>query len=204
MSETGSRPVRFYEVIYVVVLLALLVLSVYFMNPHRVGVLDVQRVARELGIDARVAAELKDKQDAARTRAQRLTQTFESQAADLDRKLKAASGAEKEQLAAEFKAVQESFQQSIAVVRNDVRRHEAMIFGTFRKRLQPVVDQVARKRRLDIVVEPSATVIYVRKQVDISDDVIRRARSVFTPGLPMIDPSITNRVEAAAPEGAGE
>jgi Skp family chaperone for outer membrane proteins len=179
------------EWVYVAGLAILLVYAIFFMNPHRVGVLDVARVARETGVLDRMQREERGLQDEARERLGKLQQAHVQKVNDLTRKLKSAgSESEKSRIQGEIDSLQEAFQQSVAAARQNLQRHEAQMFATFRKRLMPHVEKVARKRRLDIVLDPATTVLITKKTPDITEAVVAEVRDVFLPTQPLIDLSL--------------
>jgi Skp family chaperone for outer membrane proteins len=187
------------ELIYVAGLAILLIYAIFFMNPHRVGVLDVARVARETGVLDRMQREERGLQDEARERLGKLQQAHIQKVNDLSRKLKnAVSEPEKTRIQGEIDSLQDAFQQSVTAARQNLQRHEAQMFATFRKRLMPQVEKVAHKRRLDIVLDPATTVLITKKTPDITADVVAAARDVFSPSQPLVDLSL---IETRQPVG---
>ena len=192
MNETNGRgKLRFFELAYVVGLAILLIYAIFFMNPHRVGVLDVARVARETGVLERMQKEERGLQEEARERLGKLQQAHILKVNELGRKLKsAASESEKSRFQGEIDSLQETFQQTVSAARQELQRHEAQMFATFRKRLMPHVEKVASKRRLDVVLDPATTVLITKKAPDITADVVKAVRDVFLPTQPLIDLSL--------------
>lgn len=200
MNENAGRGKwSIFELVYIAGLAILLVYAVFFMNPHRVGLLDVTRVARETGVLERMQREEKGLQNEARERLGKLQQAHVQKINDLNRKLKGAgSESEKSRIQGEIDTLQDGFQQSVAAARQNLQRHEAQMFATFRKRLMPHVEKIARKRRLDIVLDPATTVLITPKAPDITGDVIDAVRDVFSPSQPLIDMSL---IETRQPRG---
>jgi Skp family chaperone for outer membrane proteins len=207
MSETGSRGgVRWYEVFYVVVLLALLLLSVYFTerSSHRVAVLDVDRVAKDVGLFARMETERAT--DPTFVKGTRMQQAYVTRMTDLKARLDTARTAEeKKKVQSEIAASDELYRQNALPLRNELQRHEAMVVATFRNRLQSVIQQVARSHRLDLVFYVNPNLAYARslsgpwgQTTDITEEVAKQAKSVITPALPLIDPALTNHPPAVA------
>ncbi len=192
MNEMGERKrLPVFEMIYVAGLAALLIYAIFFMNTHRVGVLDVARVARETGVLERMHRESRHLQEEARERLGKLQQAHLQKIDDLNRKLKSAgSESEKKRVQGEIESQQEAFQQSLTAARQSLQRHEAQMFATFRKRLMPHVEKIARKRRLDIVIDPTTTVLVTPKAPDITAAVVDAVREIFVPSLPLVDVSL--------------
>ncbi len=183
MNEMGERKrLPVFEMIYVAGLAALLIYAIFFMNTHRVGVLDVARVARETGVLERMHRESRHLQEEARERLGKLQQAHLQKIDDLNRKLKSAgSESEKKRVQGEIESQQEAFQQSLTAARQSLQRHEAQMFATFRKRLMPHVEKIARKRRLDIVIDPTTTVLVTPKAPDITAAVVDAVREILCP-----------------------
>jgi Skp family chaperone for outer membrane proteins len=195
--ETHERKgIRWYEVVYVVVLIALLAASVYFMNPHRVGVLDVNRVARDVKIYERIAQADKAHQEQAVANLTQLQQAHAKRMEEFNKRLKAAPAEAKDGIRAEMEAAQSAFQEKTGAIRQEVQRHQALMIATFRKRLQPFIDETARKRKLDVVLDPTVGLTYVRSRSDITDAVIKKCRSYFSQNLPLIDPQLAQQAAA--------
>lgn len=199
MEANERRQIRWYEVIYVLVLLALLGFSVFFMNPHKVAVLDVDRLFKELGVAQRIDRE-RQKLDVY-TRGTALIQAYNARMANLKQKLEAAkTDAEKEKLQGQIRAANEQFQQSVAPIQSSLQSYEAAAAATFRRRLQPIVARVAQKGRMDVVMFAGPNLLYVRGKADITDDVIAAGKEFFAKDMPLIDPALigTNRASAAS------
>jgi Skp family chaperone for outer membrane proteins len=189
MDQTEKRQIRWYEVIYVLVLLGLLGLSVFFMNPHKVAVLDVDRVFKETGMIQKIE---KDRQKLdAYVQGTRLQQAYNVRIGSLKQKYDAAkTQADKDKIQAQLKASAEQFQASIAPIQSAMQSYEANVVATFRRRLQPFVAKVAQKRRVDLVMYPGANLLYVRSTIDVTDDVIAASKTLFARDLPLVDPAL--------------
>ena len=198
-----KRMIRWYEVAYVAVLLALLVLSVYYLSPHKVGVIDLKKVAVDLGYEARMITALEDKQRVAMGHANDLRQELGMRSGALTKEIESAKGAEKDKLKDDLRNLQADYQQRITAVGNDFQQFRNDAILTFRARVQPILNDVARKHRLDLVLEPSVAVFRSRK-IDITDDVIARCKKEIKPDQPIIDPSVIGAREQAASAPAGQ
>jgi Skp family chaperone for outer membrane proteins len=189
MELNEKRKIRWYEVIYVLVLVALLGLSVLYMNPHKVAVLDVDRVFKEMGMPQKIEKD-RLKLDAY-VRGTSLLQAYNTRMGTLKEKMDAAkTQAEKDRIQAQVKASSEQFQQTVAPIQSSLQSYEAAVVATFRRRLQPFVAKVAQKRRADVVMFAGPNLLYVRGKADVTDDVIAACKSFFAKDLPMIDPAL--------------
>lgn len=187
IEQGGKIGMRWFQILYIVALVAVLVASVFFMNPHRVGVLDVTRVARETGVAARIDREFRARQQQAIDRATELQKDQAPRINELARKVNAVSGTEKAMLQDELAKAREELEYGINEIKRDLQNHQSRLWMTFRKRLQPYIETVARKRKLDVVMDPSASVVYVRSTVDITASVIDSCRDYFTAAMPLLD-----------------
>lgn len=186
MNE-DRKAMKWYEAAYIVMLLVLLVLSVSFLTPHRVAVVNVQRIMREVGVEERLNAALQEKQDEARARVAAIREDFVQRAEAVSGAIPgAADEEEKEALRGQLAGLQADYQKRVNAVGAEVHlfRREAVL--TFRERLQPHLTKLARRRRLDVVIEP-ASVVYVAKAMDVTDLVIERASGAFPADLPLVD-----------------
>jgi Skp family chaperone for outer membrane proteins len=188
MENGERRQIRWYEVIYVVVLLALLVMSVFYMNPHKVAVLDVDRVFKEVGLVEKIEAD-RQKLDVF-NRGQALVKAYNTRMSTLKSKLEEAkTQAEKEKIQSQIKSANETMQQTLAPIQNALQTHEGNVVTTFRRRLQPFIAKVAQKRRADVVIYAGPSLLYVKGNIDITPDVVKVCKEFFAKEMPLIDPA---------------
>jgi Skp family chaperone for outer membrane proteins len=200
METSEGRQIRWFEVVYVLVLLALLGLSVIFMNPHRVAVVDGDRLFKEVGVAAKVEKARQD-MDAFK-KGSSLLQAYNTRVKMLKAKLEdAKTTAEKEKIESQLKTANEMLQQSVGPMQAQLQQFDAGAVGTFRRRIQPFVVKVAQKRRLDVVIYAGPSVLYYRNKADITDDVVAASKSYFSQNLPLIDPALLRSPAPAATAG---
>jgi Skp family chaperone for outer membrane proteins len=189
MEQSEKRQIRWYEIVYVLVLIALLGFGVMVMNPHKVAVLDVDRVFKELGLPQKIEKD-RAKLDAY-VRGTSLLQAYNTRMNSLKEKLDAAkTQVEKDKIQGQVKAAHEQFQSTVAPIQSALQSYESNVVATFRRRLQPFVAKVAQKRRADIVMVAAPNMLYVRNKADITDDVIAAGKSFFEKEMPLIDPAL--------------
>ena len=184
----GRGGVRWYEWFYVAVVLVLLTLSVFWMNPHRIGVVDLNKVARAVGVEARVEADNEAAQKAFLAQINQIQKTSQLEA--LKKQFDNAVEAQKQQAGAKLLEAQKQYNAQVAEARRNLQGHRELVLVSFRKRMEPVLSKIAHKRNLDVIVEPTSTILYVRPKIDLTDEAIQIAKSVFTPQLPLLDPSV--------------
>ena len=187
--DNESRKIRWYEVMYVLVLVGLLGWSVFFMNPHKIGVVDMDRVFKDVGMLQKIE---KDRQKLeVYGKAMNMLQAYKTRVKSLQDKIAAASTqAEKDKLVAQQRASDEQFNQSIAPMQNAMQQFDAGAVGSFRKRLQQFIDQVALKRGVDAVITTGPNVLWFRNKVDLTADVVKASKEFFTKDMPVIDPAL--------------
>ena len=187
MNET--RKVRWYEVMYVVVLVGLLAWSVFFMNPNKVAVVDMDRVFKDVGMLQKIERERQKTEFYNKGTA--MLQAYNTRIKSLKDKMDdAKTQAEKDKLTAQIKASNEMFQQGIQPIQGQMQQFEAGAVATFRKRLQPFINKVAQKRGLDVVVYAGPNILYVRNKSDLTEDVVTAAKEFFAKDMPLIDPAL--------------
>lgn len=187
MELNEGRRIRWFEVVYVLVLLVLLVASVFFMNPHRVAVVDGDRLFKELGVSQKLERARQD-MDAFK-RGTALLDAYNVRMKTLRGKLASAkTTAEKEKIEAQMKSASEQLQESVGPMQAQVQAYDANAVATFRRRVQPFIVKVAQKKRLDLVVYAGPSVLYYRNKADITSDVADAARSFFSQNLPLVEP----------------
>lgn len=181
------KAMKWYEAAYIVMLIVLLVLSVSFLTPHRVAVLNTQKVIRETGVEQRISDELRIRQQAAVQQAAQLRDDVSKRAEDLSRQIEgAAAGEARDALRGELSRVQADYQKALGELGGEVQEYRREALLTFRERLQPYINKAARSRRLDVVVDPSS-VLYVSGAMDITDLVIEKCREGFPASQPLVD-----------------
>jgi Skp family chaperone for outer membrane proteins len=189
MEMNESRKIRWYEVMYVVVLVGLLAWSVFFMNPHKVAVVDMDRVFKDVGMLQKIEKE-RQKMDFY-TRGTALLQAYNTRVKGLKEKLDAAkTQVEKDKISGQIKTANEMFQQSIQPIQGQLQQFEQNAVASFRKRVQPFINKVAQKKGVDIVTYAGPNILYVRNKSDLTDDVVKAAKEFFAKDMPVIDPAL--------------
>ena len=200
MTEGGFR-VRWYEVVYVGLVVAFVALSVYFVGRPKVGLIDIRQVSEELGVTKQMTADYQNWRTEALARIKAVNQSTDEKMTAVNAKLKKARRKDdKEELNAELARLERGRRRSIERVNRELagRWREASV--AFRKQLDPIIAKIARKKRLDVVLEMGkAGVAYINRRVVITDDVIAEARAV-SPGGGFIDASTLGEEETPETE----
>ncbi len=188
MEMNEGRKIRWYEVMYVVVLLGLLAWSVFFINPHKVAVVDVDRVFKDVGVLQKIEKE-RQKLDAF-TKATQLLSAYKTRMKSLQDKLvDAKTNVEKDKITSSMKAADEQFSQSIAPLQGALQQFDNLAVASFRKRLSQFITQVALKRGADAVLTTGPNLPYFKNKVDVTEDVVKASREFFAKDMPVIDPA---------------
>ena len=185
-NGTGSK-VRWPEIVYIVILVVLFVYVALWANAPRVGVLDLRRLTNAVGMDTRMAKDYAEKQKEAQQKLSKVQAQIADATASLNKELQTATGAKREELVTQLAAIQRPFLEEATAIRNDAQRHRGQVLGTFRRRIQPSLEKVSRRRHLDVVMDPSVSVLYATRRVDITDEVVKDCKPLFKPDLPLID-----------------
>ena len=187
MTEPGKSRIGWYDAVLLGLVVILLLGGIILMNPHRVGVVNMSKVANAVGMDVRMAQDGQALQQEAMQRVNMLQLEASKQSEMFTKQLDGASDQKKQDIRAKLDGIQREFNGNIEAVRADVQKHIEQVNRTFHARLQPHIKSIASKRKLDVVVDLSASVLYVNGKVDITDDVIAACKSAFPPGAPLID-----------------
>ncbi len=207
MSENKGAWVRWPEIAYAASLVLLLCMMSFFMKMPRVGVVDTDRVCRELGEEARMAGDMKAWRERAKVEVDALRDSFRSQADTLLAQVeKTTDPAEKERIRTKLAELQRSTQDTVErmgremMIRNEKQKQD------FKSRLRPTIDEVARGHHFEVMLDGGggAGIMYVRQtpfkhgRVDVTDEVIEKARVTFTGVGSSETPAV-----AAMPDNAG-
>ena len=203
MSDEKKKDwIRWPELAYAASLLLLLGMVAFLIRMPRVGVLDAQRVAADLGEEARIAESTKAWRTEAMAKVTEIRDDFRAQADTLvAQSEKTTDAAEKEKIKAKLGELQQNTQAVIEkigrelVLRNDKQMQE------FRARLKPAIDEVARRHRFDVVLDGKGNtgVLYANSRVDVTDEVIDKARGIFGSGpAKLVPPAVSAAAKAPA------
>lgn len=166
---------RGYEILYAAVLLLLLVVGIFVNRPHRLGVLDVERALRDLGMAEEFGADMKELQTVATAAARTVQNRYNEQRRILEEQLNAASEEERPAVQGQVGELEARFQGEVRGVLDESRRRQGELQTTYRERLQPHINQVAHKRRLHVIVARNPQLVYMRSTIDVTDDVVAAA-----------------------------
>ena len=188
-EETRKRSVNLYEVVYVAVLVILLVFGMFFMGRPKVGVMDITQVAQAVGVEERINQDVGKAEESARAELMQMSTNHDLRVQALQVKVDAAaSAADKDKLRQEMNEANQEHVRQWTEVQTRVRDHRQKLYNAFREKLQPFINNVAQKKRLQVVIERSGRVVYAVSSVDITGAVTEEARLGFTPDSILLEP----------------
>jgi outer membrane protein len=187
MNEV-KKSVRWYEGAYIVVLVGVLALSMTYLRPHRVGVIDMDKAYKKLGVAERLSASMQERDRAAQTRFEAMQKKVAPEEKQLIAAFRAAqTDDQKIKAQADLQAFQVRFQKSRQEIAADVQRFQRDAILTFRERIRPHVQKIASRKRVDLVLEPEQIFQIMNNAVDLTDAVIADAVSDFPADKDLID-----------------
>jgi len=185
------RTLRLYEWVYIVLLAAVLVMSMTFLRPQRLGMVDMDRVIKRVGVWDRIQQAVREREKVAQAALDELQKRLiEEDRAILARLKENTSDEEKEALQARLLQHQREFLRQRNDVNEEIQRFYRHALLTFRERVRPAVLQAARRRRLDLVLEPTEVFEVLNRGVDLTDEVIQRVEQEGWGSLPLVDEAL--------------
>ncbi len=189
--EAKSGTNRWFEVIYVAVVIALLAIGIRWMGRGRVGVVDVPRVVTSLGMQSALADDVASLRQQTMDQVQTLRQEWEADTEPLRQAFEVAGDeVERRRLRGELEQRQMQLEAKLARLRHEMQQQQRSLLADFRGSIAPAVQAAARAARVDIVIETGPALLYRRDSVDLTEAVIRHGHnlvlsaSVVAPGAP--------------------
>jgi len=180
MEKSKKKSGSMFDVVYIAMLAVLLVVAVFYVGKPKVGIIDLGRAAGELGVEQRIIEDAQNRREAAAGDFRKLKEEYQAVGKGIQaRAAEGASDEEKMVLRKDLTEATREYYKSSAEVRERVRLHEQAVLRTFRDRIDPFISEVSRKRRLWLVLDRSARLVYATSRIDITDDVIARAKPFF-------------------------
>lgn len=177
MKNTASRRggLKWYEILYALILVALLFFGLVLNRPYRVGVVDLEKVMSSLGISDVISEHRRVIQEDLKQTLSDLRSDYQQEYSTLTGQTESASstdaGANSGMVALEAEARQQA-----GAAMMESRRVQQEALTEYRSRLQPYISEVANKRRLSLVLNRTSQALYVLRSIDVTQDVIDAAR----------------------------
>jgi Skp family chaperone for outer membrane proteins len=172
-SQCGG--LRWYEILYALILLILLFFGLVVNKPTRVGVVDIGEVISELGIRAALSQASADIQDDIKREMQEKQKEYEAAHAALSSQAESAEG-DGGALQGQINALQADMRRATSLLVADSQRRQQYILAEYRARLQPYINQVAEDEGVSLVATKGSHLAYYRSSIGLTDAVIEAAR----------------------------
>lgn len=176
--------------------------SAVFAQQGGVAIVDVDAVARELGIDKEVEESLKKAQDTLNTKLKEAQAAMQKQFDEAVAKAGGdkASNEQKQQLAQYNQQLQNQFNQYQGQARTTLSREQIKLVSVFRDRVSPVALEVAKSKGLGVVMQKSDQILGFLESVDITKEVTAKLKAQ-APAAPKASPADTTKASPVK-EGA--
>jgi Skp family chaperone for outer membrane proteins len=174
MDEAGGRPeVRWYEIVYAAVLVLLILFAVVTLRPTKVGVIDLDRAMEAVGLVTVVEDQRKEIRDHAADDLKLLRDEYNERRRILSERL---GGAQNETERTEVERLIRDADYSLRTQANSIvsesQREQLELLAGYRVRLQPLVREVARRKRIDVVLTRGSHTLYIRAAADLTDALV--------------------------------
>ena len=177
MSDAGVRSgLKWYEAVYALALIALIFFGVVINKPNRVGVVDIDRLAMDLGVKDAIAEEDQSIRTELTEQLTRLQAQYQERFAAMTNTQSGGVNVAGDGLKVQQQALQEGMRKEAGAVVTAGQRKQRQIIVVYRARLQPYINEVARKQRLSLVVSSGPATVYSRASIDITDTVLAAAK----------------------------
>lgn len=145
------------------------------LSPAVIMIVDMDRIVNESAAGKQAATELQTKVTGLQSRANTLQTQLKTDAEAIQQGQanKTLAGAQLEQRARSFQEKQQSAQQELARLENDVQRSRQHVIEQINNAAQPIITQIMRERNASIVLAEGATLQH-SASLNVTNDVITR------------------------------
>lgn len=173
MKQNSNRRggLRWYEVLYALILLVLLFFGLVVNKPTRVGVVDLAEVMTELGITDALSAYGQTVQGDIGREIQALQTEYAQSYASITSQVAGTS------IEAEIGSLQSDLRRATAQLVTESQRRQQVAVAEYRSRLQPYISEVAKDKGVSLVAVKGSHLAYYRSNVNLTDEVIEAARA---------------------------
>ncbi len=202
-----KKSLGMFEIVYILMLALLLIVSVIYMGKPRVGIINLALAAQELGVTPLIETDVSQWREIASGDLEKVNAEYQAISKSMKAEFDAATSDEQKiELKKQMNSMSREYSTRILKIKGRVQRHQQKVLLTFRKRLNPFIVKVARKRKLWMVFDNSARLVYSTKQVDITDAVVEAAQYLFDKqeNLLDVDEELTAKDLPAEVSDAGE
>ncbi|MEI6808826.1 MAG: OmpH family outer membrane protein [bacterium] len=177
-----SKYRKLYDVALYGIPLLLIVAGIYFVRSPKVGVVNMDRVAQEIGVADRVRECERKWMNGAFAQLNEISERARPQVAALEARLASSDEAGKKSLQEQIRRLQTEVQSAADRSRQEFQLYRDGLRHQFKVKIDPVVGRIASSRHYDVVIDASEvrTVAFARPGVDITGEVIKASRSVVS------------------------
>jgi|GEM_PF-6021567 len=168
---------------FIVILAILMATGIFYLRAQKTGVIDGMKVMRQLGVENVLARQRATNATRATVKADAMKERFRSELEALNAKLEKTSNPdEKGRIQRQIANRQKEASEAIEAIRQDLQLHYIEDIRRYREALEPVIAKIARKRRIDVVLDSSGgmAIMYANKRVDITDEVLKEMSGKFS------------------------
>lgn len=148
-------------------------------SPTGVAILDLDRVATQLGWDQHFQKSVQQRGESLGGQIQKLRMDFEQQLQDQAAVLGETPDEQgQQQLVQMSQRANQILQQAITEAQQQSQQHQASLITDFRDKIRPIAIEVANEKRFAAVLLKTDQVYHHLPATDITDEVITKARSI--------------------------
>lgn len=178
-----SKYRNLYDVALYGIPMLLIAVGIYFVRSPRVGVVNLDRVAQEIGVSDRVREGERKWMNGAFSQLNEMTEKSRPQVAALEARLESTSDeAGKKSLQDQIRRLQAEVQSAADRSRQEFQLYRDGVRRQFKAKIDPVIGRISHSRHYDVVIDSSEgrVVSFARPGVDITTEVIKESRSVVS------------------------
>jgi Skp family chaperone for outer membrane proteins len=172
-SQHGG--LRWYEILYALILLLLLFFGLVINKPARVGVIDIAAVMDELGISDALTEHGRNMQGEIGRDIQELQNEYAANLASITSQMTSAESDEAT-IQGQVATLQTDLRRATTQLVTSSQRRQQAVLAEFRGRLQPYINQVSEKKGVSLVATKGSHLAYYRSTISLTDAVIDAAR----------------------------
>ncbi len=181
MAERKRLRIQPADLLYLVALVCLVAGVFLAARRSKVGVVDFAKVAAEVGFEEQLALNSVRWRNEAAAKSQELVAEFQETRIALQEEMASAGTEdEKTEFQVDLAARQRRLEGSLRQISREIVEQGQQQVMEFRKRLSPIIGDIARKKRMDIVVDSSSSsMLYCNGKVDMTAAVVDAATEAF-------------------------
>ncbi|MCF7854841.1 MAG: OmpH family outer membrane protein [Candidatus Pacebacteria bacterium] len=166
------------------------------------AVLNLDRVANELGWSQQINEALQSKDKALGAQLQRMQSEFQTQIASKAKEFgEAPTEGQEKQLQQMMQQANQVYQRALASAQQDQQKHRLQLINAIRQAVRPIAIDVAKSKNCSVVLLMTDSVFYHDPATDITDEVITEAQTADLRPLEAPLEETTDKESAATSSG---